>query len=368
MFQSSAVLKLDIEEPPSFERAAKGDLVGVLKVAAHRQAAGQAGHSDAHRLDKAGEVGRRGLALQIRIGGEDQFGDRAIGEPGHELLDPQVFGPDALDGADRAAQYVVAAAELAGLLDRHNVLGLFDHADDVRVTPGVAADPALFGLGHVAADPAELHLVLHFFERVGQPAHVGRVGGQQVEGDTLRALGADAGQPAQLVDEVLHDPLVHAPAPFRFVGAVGAVGVSYEPGWPGSPGRFGRSPRPGSPPPSPSVSGPIFSRWRSPAARPASRIAASTRSAMVSADSAGSVTSMALGSMTMPVISPWPLAVAVTRPPPAVPVTVVSASSCCALSSCSCTRWACSSICWKFSGPPGSTELSFSSVFTRLRP
>ena len=59
------------------------------------------------------------------------------------------------------------------------------------------------GLGDVAADLAEPHLVLDPFEGLGQPLDVGRLGREQVEGDALRALGPDAGQPAELVDQVL---------------------------------------------------------------------------------------------------------------------------------------------------------------------
>ncbi|CAM5230530.1 hypothetical protein SANTM175S_10921 [Streptomyces antimycoticus] len=43
-----------------------------------------------------------------------------------------------------------------------------------------------------------------------EAADVGGLGLQDVEGDPLRALGTDAGQPAQLVDEVLDHALVHA--------------------------------------------------------------------------------------------------------------------------------------------------------------
>ena len=42
-----------------------------------------------------------------------------------------------------------------------------------------------------------------------QPGQVDRVGGQQVKGDALRGLRADARQPAELVDEVLDGAFVH---------------------------------------------------------------------------------------------------------------------------------------------------------------
>ncbi|GGR84000.1 hypothetical protein GCM10010252_23390 [Streptomyces aureoverticillatus] len=49
-----------------------------------------------------------------------------------------------------------------------------------------------------------------------EPAHVRGLGLEDVEGDPLRALGTDAGQPAQFVDEVLDHAFVHGvPSSFR---------------------------------------------------------------------------------------------------------------------------------------------------------
>ncbi len=104
---------------------------------------------------------------------------------------------------------MVAAAELPGALDGDDVLGLLDHTDDREVAARVQADPALLGLRDIAADGAEPDLVLDLQQRVRQPADVDRVGLQDVEGDPLRALGPDAGQPAQFVDQVLNHALVH---------------------------------------------------------------------------------------------------------------------------------------------------------------
>ena len=84
----------------------------------------------------------------------------AVGQPDHQLRDPQVVGADPLDRADRAAEDVVAAAELPGALDRDDVLGLLDDAQHGQVAARVEADPALLGLGDVAADVAEPDLVL----------------------------------------------------------------------------------------------------------------------------------------------------------------------------------------------------------------
>src|SRR3954451_1753466 len=112
----------DIEQSPSLERSAERDLVGVLEVAADRQAGGDPGDLQAHRPQQPGEVGGRGLPLEVGVGRDDDLGDHAVGEPGHQLTGAQVVRPDAVDRADRAAQHVVPAAELARLLDRDDVL------------------------------------------------------------------------------------------------------------------------------------------------------------------------------------------------------------------------------------------------------
>src|SRR5258706_6996072 len=200
---------LDIEQPPSSERPAAGDLVGVLKLAAHGQAAGRPGHPQPYRLDEPGQVCGGRLTLEVGVGRQDQLGDRAVGQPLHQLRDPQVIGPDSVDRAYRAAEDMVTAPELADLLNRRDVLGLLDDADHREIAPRVPADAALVLLGDVAADAAELHPLQHLDQRGGQAAYVGRISGQQVEGDALGALRPDARQLTELVDEVLNDAFVH---------------------------------------------------------------------------------------------------------------------------------------------------------------
>ena len=104
---------------------------------------------------ESAEICRSRVALDVGIGGQDDLGDGAVVEPGHQLADAQLLGTDAVERRDRAAEHVVAAPELAGALDRDDVLGLLDDADQGGVAARVAADPALLGLGDVAADLAE---------------------------------------------------------------------------------------------------------------------------------------------------------------------------------------------------------------------
>src|SRR5207247_1338412 len=83
----------------------------------------------------------------VWIGREDELFARTGGKPCHELTDVQVVGPDPLERIDRSAEHVVATAELARPLDRHDVLGLLDDAEHLVGTARIPADPALLGLG-----------------------------------------------------------------------------------------------------------------------------------------------------------------------------------------------------------------------------
>src|ERR1700712_2805497 len=174
---------------PSCECSAERHLVGVLEVTAYRQSTSQTGYAQVQGGQVSAEICGGRISLDVRVGREDDLGDRPVGQPGHQLAGAQLLRTDALEGRDRAAEAVVAAAELTRALDGHDVLGLLDDTDQRRVSPGVAADPAQLLLGDVAARRAELRLGLHLDQRVRQAAYVEGVGGQQVERDALSPLG-----------------------------------------------------------------------------------------------------------------------------------------------------------------------------------
>ena len=193
----------------ALERAAEGQLIGVLEVAADRQTAGQLAHAQAERGEHPDEVGGRRLALEVRIGGDDDLGDGAVLQARQQLLDAQLVGADAGDGTDRTTQHVIAAAEFAGALDGDDVLALLDDTDDAGVAPRVGADLAFDVDRDIAADNAEVDLLLGLGDGGRQPSDVGRVGVEDVERDALGALRTDAGQTPEFVDEVLNQPVIH---------------------------------------------------------------------------------------------------------------------------------------------------------------
>ena len=72
-----------------------------------------------------------------------------------QFFDPQLVGPDALDGIDGTLKHVIATPELAGALDGHHIAGLFHHAHQGRFATVVATDLAQLTFGHVEAATAE---------------------------------------------------------------------------------------------------------------------------------------------------------------------------------------------------------------------
>ena len=81
----------------------------------------------------------------------------------------QLVGPDAIQGRDAAAQDVIAAAVAAGALDRADVTRFFDHAEQGRIAPRVAADRARILIREIAARPARHDLPADPPDGVRQP-------------------------------------------------------------------------------------------------------------------------------------------------------------------------------------------------------
>ena len=88
-------------------------------------------------LEPLGEVHRGRLALEGRVGGQDDLDERlavarGLVGPLEQLADPQPVRPDAVDRRDRAVEDVVEALELAGPLEGEDVERLLDDAQPRR--------------------------------------------------------------------------------------------------------------------------------------------------------------------------------------------------------------------------------------------
>src|ERR687894_1077010 len=211
--RSHSLVKREIPQPatqsqlaPAGEGAAERHLVGVLKVPADGEAAGQRRHPDRQVLDLGRDEQGRRLARGVRVGGDDELLRALVAHPLDELRYAEVFGLHAVQRREGAAEDVVEAAVLGGAFNRTDVVGVLDHADRARVPARVAADLALLRLGEVEAAPARLDPLLHLLERLGEPYGVVFLAPDNVEGNALGAPGSYGGELGELGYEPLYGP------------------------------------------------------------------------------------------------------------------------------------------------------------------
>ena len=144
---SARRLLTSLDRPPALEGADEGHLVGVLEVAADRQAARDPADERDDRLQSLGQVHRRRLAFERRIGREDDLLERRPVAGGligadEQLADVQPLGTDPVDGRDRTMQDVVQPLDLAGALQGEDVERLLDDAQPALVTRRIPTDGA----------------------------------------------------------------------------------------------------------------------------------------------------------------------------------------------------------------------------------
>ena len=184
-----------------FHRARHRHLVGVFEVGADGNPHRDPRHADAERLQQPRQIERGRFALDGRIGRDDHFVRLPLAHARQQSLDLQIVGTDAVQRRQRAHQHVIDAAELARLLDDRDVLRLLDDADQPLVAGRAGAERAGIGVGDVIARRAVGDALLDVADGVAQPLGILARRAQDVEREPLRALGADAGQLLQLLDE-----------------------------------------------------------------------------------------------------------------------------------------------------------------------
>ena len=96
---------------------------------------------------------------------------------------------------------MVKAAELAGALDRSDIRGLLDGADDRVIAASIAADRADIVLGEVEAMRARLDALGKCYERIGEPLALLRRLSEEMIGEPKRRLSPDPGKLCQLRSE-----------------------------------------------------------------------------------------------------------------------------------------------------------------------
>ena len=189
------------EEGAVHDGAAQGQLVGVLDLVAHAHAARQDGDFDVGVRGQAAknvEVG--GVALHRRAQGQDYLLHPTLTHALLQAIDLDVTGADAVHGRNEAAQHVVQAMVLVGVLDAHHVLDVLDDADGRGVTRGVAADGAHLGLADVVAHLAVTDLAPQPDDGLAKVDGLLLVLLEQMQHEAQGGLSPDARQLGELAD------------------------------------------------------------------------------------------------------------------------------------------------------------------------
>ena len=109
---------------------------------------------------------------------------------------------DAGDRGDDAAEHMIHAVVLAGILDAHHVADALDHADGAVVTGAVRTERARFLVGNHAAFLAVADIVPEAVDGFREMMHVLLGLAKQVQGQPERAAPADARQRADGFDRI----------------------------------------------------------------------------------------------------------------------------------------------------------------------
>jgi len=185
----------------ALEGAGNRHAVGVLQIAAHRQAARDAGDLRPEGGNQFFQIHRRRLALNVGIGGDDDFLDRPI-ETRQQGFDVEIIGTDAVQRRQPASEDMIQGGEIFGFFKRDNVAGLLDDADDRPVAGLAGANGARVGFGNIAAGRARADFFLDDQDRFGQFPRLVRAHLKNMEGQPPGGLATDAGQTRQKGDQL----------------------------------------------------------------------------------------------------------------------------------------------------------------------
>ena len=188
----------------SFQRFGHSDFVGVFNVATCGDACSDAGHPDRRVLQHSLNVDRGGLTFHRWIGCNDQFIYLTAFDTLTQACEPQMLRPDAVQRRQRSVQYVIDAVLAARLFDRRDISRFIDNADQTLIPRSAAAVYAGINVGDVAANRAEMKTRLDLTNCLGKQVGIFVAGAQDVKGEPLCRLAANARQLLQFIDEPRH--------------------------------------------------------------------------------------------------------------------------------------------------------------------
>jgi hypothetical protein len=99
---------------------------------------------------------------------------------------------------------MIDAIEVSRFLNRRNVGGFFDDADQSLVPGSTTAINAGIDVGDVVADGTKAKALLELLNRGGERVGILIGGSKDVEGEALSTLGAHAGELLQFFNQASH--------------------------------------------------------------------------------------------------------------------------------------------------------------------
>src|SRR5947207_12238576 len=100
-------LKATLQFAASFHGFQHGDLVGILDVAAHRNAHGDSRHPESRTLQLLREIDSGGLALDSGISGDNHFLNLPTLYAPRQVGNTQLFGTNTVQRRNRSVEHVV---------------------------------------------------------------------------------------------------------------------------------------------------------------------------------------------------------------------------------------------------------------------
>jgi hypothetical protein len=135
---------------------------------------------------------RRGLAFDRGIGSDDDFVQIAALYPSHQRWYAQLFRANAVQRGNGSVQDMVHTVIKSGFLDGSNVRGLFYHANQPLIAGRAGAIAARINIRNIAAHGAQVKFFFKITDSRSQAVSVLCTGPQNVEGQALSALAANA--------------------------------------------------------------------------------------------------------------------------------------------------------------------------------
>ena len=192
------VARLDLASPG--QGSSQGNFVGVFDVATNRHAKREPGNPNVLLFQKPCQIERRGLALDIWVGGHDHLLDtvESLEQRGYCKL----FGADTSLRRKRAHQDMITASKLAGSLDWLDIVRLFDDANLGAISLRVSTETARLDIGDRITDRAveEFFFDLQYGSREGFCFR--RWSLENVVGETGGGFGADAREARELAEQI----------------------------------------------------------------------------------------------------------------------------------------------------------------------